>query len=181
MPKVIADITMSLDGYVTGPGADPDHGLGDAESSMRGSMTRTRSTPRSSNRRPPATGAVVMGRRLFDVVNGPTAGPRRWGTAPSKQERPRSSSSPIRPPDDVRLERELGLRLTFVDGVAAAVDQARTAATDGHVVIMGGGDVIGQAIEAGPRRRAAPAPRTDAARWRNSAVSGGHAPDVPPT
>jgi hypothetical protein len=30
MPKVIADITMSLDGYVTGPGADPEHGLGDA-------------------------------------------------------------------------------------------------------------------------------------------------------
>ena len=31
MPKVIADITMSLYGFVTGPGADPDHGLGDAE------------------------------------------------------------------------------------------------------------------------------------------------------
>ena len=30
MPKVIADITMSLDGYVTGPGADLEHGLGDA-------------------------------------------------------------------------------------------------------------------------------------------------------
>src|SRR5205809_7193030 len=30
MPKVIADITMSLDGYVTGPGADEQHGLGDA-------------------------------------------------------------------------------------------------------------------------------------------------------
>ena len=30
MPKVIADITMSLDGYVTGPGADREHGLGDA-------------------------------------------------------------------------------------------------------------------------------------------------------
>lgn len=28
MPKVIADITMSLDGYVTGPGADEQHGLG---------------------------------------------------------------------------------------------------------------------------------------------------------
>jgi len=27
MPKVIADITMSLDGYVTGQGADEKHGL----------------------------------------------------------------------------------------------------------------------------------------------------------
>ncbi len=31
MAKVIADITMSLDGYVTGSGADVEHGLGDAE------------------------------------------------------------------------------------------------------------------------------------------------------
>jgi dihydrofolate reductase len=52
-------------------------------------------------------------------------------------------------PQDVRLEREEGMRFTFVDDLSAAVDQARTAATDGHVVIMGGGDVIGQAIEKG--------------------------------
>ena len=30
MTKVIADITMSLDGFVTGRGADERHGLGDA-------------------------------------------------------------------------------------------------------------------------------------------------------
>jgi dihydrofolate reductase len=36
-----------------------------------------------------------------------------------------------------------------VDDLTTAIDQARTAATDGHVVIMGGGDVIGQAIEQG--------------------------------
>ncbi|MFN2506772.1 MAG: hypothetical protein ABR540_21595, partial [Acidimicrobiales bacterium] len=54
-------------------------------------------------------------------------------------------------PEDVRLERELGLRFTFVNDLTAAVDQARTAATEGHVVIMGGGDVIGQ-IEKGTRQ-----------------------------
>jgi dihydrofolate reductase len=52
-------------------------------------------------------------------------------------------------PQHVRLEGELGLRFTFVHDLTTAVDQARTAATDGHVVIMGGGDVIGQAIEKG--------------------------------
>ena len=31
MSKVIADITMSLDGYVTGPLADSQHGLGDVD------------------------------------------------------------------------------------------------------------------------------------------------------
>jgi hypothetical protein len=30
MSKVIADITMSLDGFVTGEGPDEQHGLGDA-------------------------------------------------------------------------------------------------------------------------------------------------------
>jgi hypothetical protein len=30
MPKVIADISMSLDGFVTDDGADEQHGLGDA-------------------------------------------------------------------------------------------------------------------------------------------------------
>jgi dihydrofolate reductase len=52
-------------------------------------------------------------------------------------------------PQHVRLERELGMRFAFVDDLTTAVDQARTAATDRHVVIMGGGDVIGQAIEKG--------------------------------
>jgi dihydrofolate reductase len=41
------------------------------------------------------------------------------------------------------------MQFTFVDGLMAAVERARIAATDGHVVIMGGGDVIGQAIEKG--------------------------------
>ena len=41
------------------------------------------------------------------------------------------------------------MRFTFVDDLATAVDQGRVAATHGDVVIMGGGDVIGQALEQG--------------------------------
>ena len=52
------------------------------------------------------------------------------------------------PPEHVRLQRELGLRCTFVSDLAPAIEQARRAAEhEGHIVIMGGGDVIGQAIE----------------------------------
>ena len=47
------------------------------------------------------------------------------------------------------MRRELGLRVTFVDSLAASIEQARAAAGDRDVVIMGGGDVIGQALEAG--------------------------------
>ena len=53
MTKVIADITMSLDGYVTGAGADPQHGLGDAEELHTWVMDQDTSTPRSWSRRWP--------------------------------------------------------------------------------------------------------------------------------
>jgi dihydrofolate reductase len=41
------------------------------------------------------------------------------------------------------------MRFTFVSDLETAIHQARSAATDGDVVIMGGGDVIGQALEKG--------------------------------
>src|SRR5919106_5591326 len=71
MPKVIADITMSLDGYVTGPGADERHGLGDAEELHNWVMHQDPVDTEILEVATAATGAVVMGRRLFDVVEGP--------------------------------------------------------------------------------------------------------------
>ncbi len=53
------------------------------------------------------------------------------------------------PRQDVRLERDLGMRFTFVSDLFTAIGQARSAAADGNVVIMGGGDIIGQALEQG--------------------------------
>jgi dihydrofolate reductase len=38
---------------------------------------------------------------------------------------------------------------TFVSDLVTAIGQARSAATDGDVVITGGGDIIGQALEQG--------------------------------
>ena len=90
-----------------------------------------------------------MGRRLFDIVDGPSGWTKDMGYGAQQAATPPFFVVTHSPPDDVRLEQELGMRFTFVDDLTAAVDQARTAATDGHVVIMGGGDVIGQAIEKG--------------------------------
>jgi dihydrofolate reductase len=90
-----------------------------------------------------------MGRRLFDVVDAPNVWTKEmaYGAQPA-------GTTPFfvvthTAPPDVRLEREVGMRFTFVNNLAAAIEQARTAATEGDVVIMGGGDVIGQAIEQG--------------------------------
>jgi dihydrofolate reductase len=71
--KVVADISMSLDGYVTGPDPDLEHGLGrggeplhtwavDSGGGIDAEILREATA---------ATGAVVMGRRLFDIVDGP--------------------------------------------------------------------------------------------------------------
>ena len=149
MSKVIADITMSLDGYVTGPLADSQHGLGDVDELHTWVAEQDPVDTEILERIAANTGAVVMGRRLFDIVDGPNGWTKDMGYGAQQAATPPFLVVTHSAPQQVRLERELGMRFTFVDELATAVDQARTAAADGHVVIMGGGDVIGQAIEKG--------------------------------
>jgi dihydrofolate reductase len=149
MPKVIADITMSLDGYVTGPGADEQHGLGDAPELHTWVMQRDAVDDEILEQSTEASGAVVMGRRLFDVVNGPDGWNEDMGYGADQTGTPPFFVVTHSPVEDVRLERELGMSVTFAGDLISAIDQARAAATHGDVVIMGGGDVIGQALEQG--------------------------------
>jgi len=94
MTRVIADISMSLDGFVTGPDPDVEHGLGhggeplhtwaidsDDEVDVKVLADATG-----------LSGAVVMGRRLFDTIDGPKGGTTSWATAPASRRRRRSSS-----------------------------------------------------------------------------------------
>jgi len=147
MPKVIADITMSLDGYVTGPGADEQHGLGDAPELHTWVTEQDAVDTDILERATAQSGAVIMGRRLFDIVDGPGGWNEHMGYGADQAATPPFFVVTHAPPPDVRLERELGMRFSFVDDLATAVDHARAAATHGDVVIMGGGDVIGQALE----------------------------------
>jgi dihydrofolate reductase len=149
MPKVIADITMSLDGYVTGPGADLEHGLGDAPELHAWVMEQDAVDAEILEGSTQASGAVVMGRRLFDTVDAPGGWSTEMGYGAQEVGTPPFFVVTHSPPQDLRLERELGMRFTFVPDLETAIDQARAVATDGDVVIMGGGDVIGQALEAG--------------------------------
>ena len=142
MSKVIADITMSLDGYVTGPSGDVDE--------LHAWVTDQDAVDTEILERATAeTGAVVMGRRLFDIVDGPNGWTKDMGYDAQQAGTPPFFVVTHSAPQHVRLQRELGMRFTFVDDLTTALDQARTAATDGHVVIMGGGDIIGQTIEQG--------------------------------
>ncbi len=149
MPKVIADITMSLDGYVTGPGADVEHGLGDAPELHAWVSDQDSVDSEILEAATAASGAVVMGRRLFDTVDSPDGWSKDMGYGAQEAGTPPFFVVTHSPPRDVRLERDLGMRFTFVSDLEGAIEQARAAATDGDVVIMGGGDVIGQALERG--------------------------------
>ena len=71
--STVADITVSVDGFVTGPDPGPELGLGvggealhrwaiDSDDPVDAAILRELTA---------ATGAVVMGRRLFDIVDGP--------------------------------------------------------------------------------------------------------------
>jgi dihydrofolate reductase len=149
MPKVIADITMSLDGYVTGPGADEQHGLGDAPELHTWVMQKDAVDTEILEQATAASGAVVMGRRLFDTVDGPGGWNENMGYGADQTATPPFFVVTHSPPQDVRLERELGMRFAFAGDLVTAIEQARSTATDGDVVIMGGGDTIGQALEQG--------------------------------
>ena len=149
MPNVIADITMSLDGFVTGEGADAQHGLGDAPGLHAWVREQDAVDAGILAQATADSGAVVMGRRLFDVVNGPGGWSKDMGYGADQAGTPPFFVVTHSPPADVRLERDLGMRFSFAAGLVTAIDRARSAAAHGSVVIMGGGDVIGQALEQG--------------------------------
>jgi dihydrofolate reductase len=140
MSKVVADISMSLDGYVTGPNPEDIERLhawvfdGDA---LDVALLRENVE---------ATGAVVMGRRLFDIVDGPNGWSDDEGYGPGLKAAPPVFVVTHSKPQTVRLKRQM----TFItDGVSAAITAARSAAGPKDAVVMGGADVISQSLTAG--------------------------------
>src|SRR5438552_1035820 len=72
MTKVVADITMSLDGYVTGPDPDLEHGLGHGGEPLHDwVMDSDDVDAQELQTAVDRSGAVVMGRNLFDVIDAP--------------------------------------------------------------------------------------------------------------
>lgn len=151
MSKVIADISMSLDDNVTAPGVDLEHGLGVGGEAIHAWVLEEPRSPVVDDvlaRSFDLTGAVVMGRRLYDILDGPHGWSDEVGYGHDQNQ---STAPPCfvvthEPPDQARLVS----RFRFVtDGVAAAVDQARAAAGDRSVFVRGGASVIDQCLAAG--------------------------------
>jgi dihydrofolate reductase len=148
MTKVLAGITTSVDGYITGPDDGPGKGLGEAGERLHywvfGGAWTYDAEPKGDPTGDDAAwledmssqvGAVVCGRWTYEAA-------RHWG-----------DKNPWGLPFFIvthRPEEEPeGGEFTFVDGIEAAVERAKGAAGDKHVHLMGGADVIRQALEAG--------------------------------
>jgi dihydrofolate reductase len=156
MTRIIADISVSLDGFVTGPGPGPDSGLGVGGEALHTWAFSDDPDDRRVLREGTArSGAVVLGRRLFDVVDGPNGWDGTTGYGAGEVGKPAfvvvTGAAP-------RTVRTTGLDWTFVttglaDAVAVARERAEAASAAGgrdlDVVLMGGGATIRSALEAG--------------------------------
>jgi len=148
MGKVIANITTSIDGYVAGPDDGPDQGLGKGGERLHywvfgGPWTYDNFPDTEMTGEDKAyfdeimarTGAVIAGRASYDGGGG-WGGTSPWGV-PCFVVTHRTDDEPEEP------------SFTFVDGFQAALEQARAAAGDRDVLIMGGADLIRQGLAAG--------------------------------
>jgi dihydrofolate reductase len=164
MARLTLDISMSLDGFIAGPNQTLEQPLGEGGEGLHEWAFRL-----ASWREPhglsggetnvaddevvaetlQATGAVVMGRRMFSGGKGPWADDPNtdawWGDNP-----------PFHVPVFVLTHhpretviKEGGTSFTFVtDGIEAALEQARAAAGDKDVSLAGGADVVQQYLNA---------------------------------
>lgn len=156
MTRIIADISVSLDGFVTGPDAGPDNGLGTGGEALHAWAFSDDPEDRRFLREATArSGAVVLGRRLFDVVDGPHGWDDTVGYGAGEVGRPAFVVVTSSPPASVRLT---DLDWTFVttglpDAVAVARERAEAVSEAGgrdlDVVLMGGGATVGSALDAG--------------------------------
>lgn len=151
--KVRADISVSLDGFITGPNDGIGNGLGDGGERLHEWIFGLKSWREphgleggESNADDEVmaeafanTGAIVIGRRMFDIAEEP------WGEEPPFHlpvfvvtHRPREP-----------LEKKGGTTFHFVDGIDAAHEGARSEAGGKDVSVAGGASVIQQSLNAG--------------------------------
>lgn len=156
MTRVIADISVSLDGFVTGPEPGPQNGMGIGGGALHAwAFSDDPDDQRVLREGTARSGAVILGRHLFDVVDGPDGWNDQVGYGAGEVGTPAFVVVTSAPPESIRLMR---LDWTFVStGLADAIAQARVLAEaassregrDLDVVLMGGGATVASAITSG--------------------------------
>ena len=95
-------------------GRGPEHGLGDAPELHAWVSEQDSVDVEILEGSTAASGAVVMGRRLFDTVDGPDGWSTEMGYGAEQAGTPPFFVVTHSPPQHVRLEQELGMSFTFV-------------------------------------------------------------------
>lgn len=142
MSKVIIDITMSLDGFVTGPNDGPGNGLGDGGGILHEWVFdgRTEADAQLLFEEPAKTlGSCILGRRTFDIAE------EAWGDNPPFG--PTQVFVLTHRPNET-LTRGATTFIFITDGMESALEQAQAAAGDKNVALMGA-NVSQQYLQAG--------------------------------
>ncbi len=129
MGKVIVDITMSLDGFVTGPNDGPGNGLGDGGRILHEWVFAGRTDADTQLLEEPmkTLGSGVLGRRTFDIAEAAWGdNPPMFGQVFVLTHRPHEP-----------LTRGPATFIFVTDGPMSALSQARAAAGDKNIALMG--------------------------------------------
>lgn len=142
MSNVIFDMSMSLDGFVTGADPRPDEPNGDGGQRLNewafAGDERDRAVLADGVA---GLGAVIAGRRTYDLSL------PWWGSdGPAGEARVPVFVLTHEPPADAPAG---GVYRFVTGGVEAALEQARAAAGDKYVVVMGGAETGRQFLAAG--------------------------------
>lgn len=149
MPKVTADMSVTLDGYGSGRGQSRERPFGDLDADRLHAWQLDHVEENAEERAAiTAAGAYIMGRKMFDSEEGEWDLDWKgwWGPNPPYHaptfvlcHRPRPS-----------IEMEGGTVFHFVtDGIEAALERARDAGGEKTVSIAGGVSVLNQCLAAG--------------------------------
>jgi dihydrofolate reductase len=150
MAKVLAGITISLDGYITGPNDRPGAGLGEGGERLHywvfgGPWTYDgqRGSPAAVDQQYldevfGSARAWIVGRTMHDVVDG-------WGENPG-------FGVPVfvvtHRPHDTLVKGDTTFEFV-TGGITDALERAQAAAGDKNVIVMGGAQLLRQYLAAG--------------------------------
>lgn len=141
MGKVVFDISMSLDGLITGPNVRPELPLGEGGERLHAWAfeKKTEGDRLVFDEMVQTSGAIVAGRRMYEVS--------RWG-----EQDPWGGERPVfilthRIPEGMA---QTGAVYTFVtQGLESALNQAKAAAGEKNVCVIGGANIAQQSLKAG--------------------------------
>jgi dihydrofolate reductase len=139
MGKVEANISMSLDGFVTGPNLDRYPGMGEGGDILHAWTAESRAMDFAFGEERQIAGSIITSRKVYDDTDG-------WAAEEGFFRLPVFVVT--HRPHDVVVKGQT--TFTFVtDGIKRAIEQASVAAGDKRVHIMGGASIIQQALAAG--------------------------------